>query len=658
MKRVLLWTLVAAGVMVLLFLAAVLVVSRVIDPNDYKPQLEKLVAEKTGRTLRVGGEVRLSLFPWIGVSFSDLALGNPAGFPDPGFLQMKAFEVRLKLWPLLFREVQVGRLVIEEPQLALVTLADGRVNWEFRRQGAAPAPAAKETASDAAFPLRSLTAEEIRIRNGTIRLVDQRTKTERTIRRLDLSILDVAAEKPLRLSLSADWEGKPLALEGRLGPLGDLSRPGALPLELRLAALGRLNASVRGRIEEPLQAPRAALSLEIAEFSARGLLSELKLAAPATRDPRVLEKVALKTDLQADAASVTLSGGQLVLDDTQAAFEARVSEFGKPRIEARLNLDALDLDRYLPPKAPASGQGAPGPPPPAGTSSGPEPPPDFKALRRLMLEATVEIGRLTVAGARLETLQARIRARDGVLTVDPFSLAAYEGRVSGRTAADVTGEIPRIEARFEASGLRMLPLLKDTAGKDFLEGTAQAEAALTMQGVDAARIKQSLGGSGRLRVEDGAIVGVDIADVARSAKAFFAGGAASGPKPRTDFAELTVPFTIEKGLFQTTQTEMKSPLFRLQAAGRADLVRESLDFRLEPKIVGTLKGQGDQKERSGLAVPILVSGTFDNPQFRPDLKSLVGEGIRKALDPPASGDPTPLQEKGRDLLRKLSPTRP
>ncbi|MEJ5358942.1 MAG: AsmA-like C-terminal region-containing protein, partial [Desulfobacterales bacterium] len=297
--------------------------------------------------------------------------------------------------------------------------------------------------------------------------------------------------------------------------------------------------------------------------------------------------------------------------------------------------------------------------PPAGSGPAPsEPPPDFRALRRLVLEAAVEIGRLTVAGARLEALQARIRARDGLLTVDPFSLAAYEGKVSGRTAANVAGETPRIEARLEASGLRMLPLLKDTAGKDFLEGTAQAEATLTMQGADTARIKQSLSGSGRLRVEDGAIVGVDIADVARSAKAFLAGGAPSGPKPRTDFAELTVPFTLDNGLFQTTQSEMKSPLFRLQAAGRADLVRESLDFRLEPKIVGTLKGQGDQKERSGLAVPILVSGTFDNPQFRPDLKSLVGEEVRKALDPAAPGGGAPLPEKGRDLLRRLSPVRP
>ncbi|MEJ5360048.1 MAG: AsmA family protein, partial [Desulfobacterales bacterium] len=353
MKRALVWTLAAAAALLVILIAAVWVASRVIDPNDYKPQLEKLVAEQTGRSLRVSGDVRLSLFPWIGLSFAGLSLGNPAGFPDPAFLRVKAFEVRLKVWPLLFRQVEVGRLVIEEPELALVTLTDGRVNWEFGGKGTAPAAPAKATPSETALPLRSLTAEEIRIRNGTIRLIDQRAGTEQTIRRLDLSILDVAVDQPLRLALSAEWEGKPVALEGRLGPLGDFSRPAALPLELRLSALGRLNASVRGKIDEPLKAPRAAVSLEIPEFSARGLLSELKLAPPATRDPRVLEKVGLKAELQADASSAALSGGQLVLDDTKVSFEARFSEFARPRIEARLNIDAIDLDRYLPPKAPA-----------------------------------------------------------------------------------------------------------------------------------------------------------------------------------------------------------------------------------------------------------------------------------------------------------------
>ena len=63
----------------------------------------------------------------------------------------------------------------------------------------------------------------------------------------------------------------------------------------------------------------------------------------------------------------------------------------------------------------------------------------------------------------------------------------------------------------------------------------------------------------------------------------------SGPKPRTDFSELAVPFTLQNGVFHTSDAAMKSPLLRLSAAGKADLVKESLDFRIDPKLVGTIK---------------------------------------------------------------------
>ena len=84
---------------------------------------------------------------------------------------------------------------------------------------------------------------------------------------------------------------------------------------------------------------------------------------------------------------------------------------------------------------------------------------------------------------------------------------------------------------------------------------------------------------------------------------------------------------------------MQSPLLRLLAAGKADLVQETLDFRVEPKFVGTLKGQGDAKDRSGVTVPVLVTGTFASPKFRPDLKGLMQDTLKKGM-----GDPSELKK--------------
>jgi AsmA protein len=52
---------------------------------------------------------------------------------------------------------------------------------------------------------------------------------------------------------------------------------------------------------------------------------------------------------------------------------------------------------------------------------------------------------------------------------------------------------------------------------------------------------------------------------------------------------------------------------------------------VKPKAVSTIKGQGDQSDRSGLMVPVLISGTFDSPSFRPDLSAAAKQKIEKQV---------------------------
>ena len=65
--------------------------------------------------------------------------------------------------------------------------------------------------------------------------------------------------------------------------------------------------------------------------------------------------------------------------------------------------------------------------------------------------------------------------------------------------------------------------------------------------------------------------------------------------------------------------------------GKADLVKETMNFRVEPKFVGTLKGQGDTEQRSEITVPVLVAGSFSSPNFRPDLEGLLKKKLEMGL---------------------------
>jgi AsmA protein len=137
MKTALKWVGLAVVCLVVIVIAALLIIPRFLDAKHYREPLEKMVSEASGRPFSVGGDVRLSLFPWAGVSFADLRLGNPAGFAEPEFVTIKAFEVRVKLLPLLSRDVQVERLVVSEPRVFLITNKDGRVSYDFGPKTAA-----------------------------------------------------------------------------------------------------------------------------------------------------------------------------------------------------------------------------------------------------------------------------------------------------------------------------------------------------------------------------------------------------------------------------------------------------------------------------------------------------------------------------------------
>jgi AsmA protein len=649
MKSALKWTLVVAVALAVVIVGALLVIPHFIDANRYKPLVEKYVLDATGRPLSVGGDVRMSLFPWAGVSFSDLRLGNPPAFGEKDFLTVKSFEVHVKLWPLFSRQVEADRLVVNEPRLQLVTNTDGQVNWEFGAGAAQPRPpAAAETGSGTGLPIASLMVGELSIQNGQVLLIDHGKGSRQEISGLDLTLRDVSFDRPVRMTLSAMLNRKPLSAEGRFGPLGKNPGQGSVPLEVSADAFGQLKLKAKGTLENLLTAPAARIVVEAGEFSPRRLFAEIGQPLPATADAAVLERLSFTAGITADARTAAISDGVLALDDSKLNFSATATQFAKPNLAFDLQLDQIDIDRYLPPK-PAAGT--------AGPSAGaPAPKTDYTPLRRLELNGKARIGRLAVSRARAEEVSLKITAKDGILALDPFAMKLYQGAAAGRTTVNLKGESPVTEVELNLDRVQVNPLLKDLANKDFLEGAAQARIALSTHGADPGQIKQALNGKGSLTLNDGAIVGVDLANMVRNVKAALGGEAKTGAKPRTDFAELAVPFTIDKGVFHTPDTSLKSPLLRLQAAGRADLVRETLDFRLDPKVVGTIKGQGDAKERTGLGVPVVVSGTFANPSFRPDVESLAREKLRQVFDPSAAGT-APVKEKAGELLRGLVPGR-
>jgi AsmA protein len=629
MNKAIKWGLIICASLVVLVIAVLLIAPAFIDIRDYKPQLEKKVSEATGRPFSVGDDLSLSLFPWAGISFSNLRLGNTPGFSEKELASVKSFEVRVKLLPLISKDIQVKRFILNEPNITLVKNKNGRVNWaqpdDTKEKSAAEktAKASESKGTEAALPIKDLTVGEFSIKNGSIIWIDHTAKSRKEITAVNLELKDVSLERPVTLSFSALLDNQPLSIDGTLGPVGKDFKKATVPLDLDIQALKELALQLKGKVENPGSKPGIDMAVEVKAFSPRKLMAALGQDFPVvTADPKALEQVALKASLKGSQTKVAITDGIMKLDESTLKFSLTASDFSRPNLAFDLNLDRIDVDRYLPPKSDK---------PAAADKPAEKKPIDYDPLRRLILDGRIQIGQLVASRARIEDLLLQIKAKNGIFNLDPLKLKMYQGNVSGTGNFNVQTNTPKSSFNLNAENIQAGPLLKDVLQKDILEGITKARFELEMSGDDAAMIKKTLNGNGQVQFNDGAIIGIDLAGMIRNVKSAFGLEQKPAQRPRTDFAELTAPFSIKQGNVHTPQTSLKSPLIRVIAAGDAHLVKETLDFRVEPKVVGTIKGQGDTEDRSGLMVPVLVTGTFSKPKFAPDLAGMAKKQLEETV---------------------------
>ncbi|KJS28712.1 MAG: hypothetical protein VR64_23000 [Desulfatitalea sp. BRH_c12] len=658
MSKSIKWIAAIMAVLVLIVLLAIVIVPRIIDLEKYKPRIEAEAAKALGRPVTLGGKIEPSLFPWIGIALSDVRLGNPPGFKEKEFASVGLFEVRMKLLPLLSGNYEIKTFVIEKPSILLVKKKDGRANWQGigAQDAEPPAPKPEQAPGEkSGLSIKNLALSQMSVSDGHLVFVDNGTGARHEIKNIELTLKDVTLDQPIHVDFSAIADEHPLNLSGTVGPVGPDPGKSPVDVDLGLELLKHINIQLKGRIDQLEQTPQMALSMNVAPFSLRRVMSDLKQPMPMqTSDESVLQKIALSMNLSGSPEKVALSNGKLTLDDSQMLFSGQAREFDKPNVKLEAALDRIDLDRYLPPPQdkPADAPKTPSPERPAEKKT------DYTPLRRLVLDAQIKIGEMKIKNARTRNIVMKASANKGIIRLDPMTVDLYQGHMSLATTINVQKQTPRTETRLAIEKVQSGPLLRDVMEKDIVEGVLESAISLQFNGDTDAQIRRSLNGKGELMFTNGAIVGVDLAGMVRNVQSAFGLAEKKTERPRTDFSALTVPFTVTDGVSKLENALLQSPLVRLQADGSANLVQETLDIRVEPKFVGTLKGQGDTQQRSGVVVPVNVRGTFDQPKFRPDMKAILNQELPdkealKKMIPPKEDLSKELEKKKQELLKGL-----
>ena len=228
-------------------LMALLVIPFFVNVNDYKPEIKQAVYDATGRNLEIGN-IKLSLFPWVGITLTDIQFENALGFKHENMLEVDTVDVQVALMPLFDQQIEVRRFELNAPKIWLTQHEDGRNNWsdlspeEVTQAKSTPttdktsAPKKKQTTGT--LPI-AFEAKLLQLRDGQVIWHDA-DKGEVVINDIQLNITDLQLKQPIGIDLSANIGANPIRINAEIGPVLDIKKLdiAALPALISIKSKG------------------------------------------------------------------------------------------------------------------------------------------------------------------------------------------------------------------------------------------------------------------------------------------------------------------------------------------------------------------------------------------------------------------------------------
>jgi AsmA protein len=681
------------SILVVFIISLVVFLLLFIDPNEHKETIISEVKQATGRDLSITGDIGLSVFPWLGLELNGLRLSNAPGFGEQDFASLEHANVRVKLLPLIFQQtLEVDRVKVEGLELNLAKSKKGATNWQditgrhTGQPGELPADLGEEPSAGG---LAGFSIGGVAIRDAHVVWDDRSTGERYEIKGLQLETGTLSPGRPVDISLGLDLESQRPAMQGRVDLSGTLNADPdqqafsfeALRLDLKVKGEGLPQEGVEAQLRADLDINQAAETLDIRnlaitsgdlsisglvqgegihsnptfagelklkEFAPRQWLKQLGLAVPETADPDVLKKLSISIAFNATPNLVAMRKFTMVLDDTHIKGDLELLNPANPLYKFNLDVDQINLDRYLPPPSDSAAAEK------TSTPSKEQPLFPVEMLRSLNLDGNLRINNLTAQNIYAEAIQVRVVSMDGHLKIDEQIGRFYDGLIKGSMTLDVRGKTPQIKLDQQATHVLAGPLLRDLTDTDKLEGSGDFSANVTSSGETLSQLKKGLKGSLNFNFADGAVKGVNLAKMIREAKAKLSGGAVTmiDEPEQTDFSELSGSAVIQNGILNNQDLLAKSPFLRVEGGGKVNIVMENMDYTVRPVIVNTSKGQGGQglEELEGIPIPIRLKGTWSDPKWSIDLVKILEEKQKERLKEKVDEK---LQEKLPGLKEKL-----
>jgi AsmA protein len=449
---------------------------------------------------------------------------------------------------------------------------------------------------------------------------------------------------------NADVNLKLSALEGSAKAL----KIAALTLDVDAKTQGN---AVKGTFSTPVSGNLDAKIFELSKMAA-----DFTATGPSV--PQKSLKAVLSGAARADLGKERVTSEIAAkLDESNIKAKLGMTKFSAPAYDFDINIDKLNVDRYMAPKQ-KGGEGK-GPPaktgetkPAEGGAKQPEQPVDLSPLKPLHLDGSVKIGDLIANNIKASNVRVDVHAKGGKLDVNPMQANLYQGSLKG--SASVDANTNQIAVKQTLNGVSIGPLLRDAVQQDLLEGKGTVALDLTTAGNTVSAFKKALSGTAGMNLKDGAVKGVDIPGAIRNIKSKLGAGdseQAADKTQKTDFSELNATFTIKNGVAHNSDLNIKTPLVRISGEGDVNIPDDSLNYVVKASVVSTMAGQGgkDRADVAGLTLPVRVYGPYSAIKYKLEFSQMMTGVNKEALKESAKellqgGGKGGLKDLGKQLL--------
>ncbi len=227
----------------------------VINLNKYKDRIITLAKPYLNREFDFE-DVKLTLISGLGVEINELRIADNPEFGSEDFLSLQSLRIKVALFPLLKKKIQIKKLIMDEPVVCLVRNSKGEFNFsdmvndaeedekpqvKDEKRKEKKSGSEEKPASEHNIFLAGLMVSQCAVYNGQINFLDNfvhDTPVTMVFDALNIELKNVSLYKPIRVYVSACLPGRAeqnLLIKGMVGPVGENMDIAGLAMDMHVS---------------------------------------------------------------------------------------------------------------------------------------------------------------------------------------------------------------------------------------------------------------------------------------------------------------------------------------------------------------------------------------------------------------------------------------